>query len=376
MENPFRYGEVVGGEYFADREDEVDGLVRDLSRGQNVILFSPRRYGKTSLIFKVMEILQGKGVVCIYIDLYRVTSLEKFITVYAKAIGSSLSGKVRELSRKLSALLPRLISKVVLKGGDFIEFEFSFDRVGDKEPILDDLLEAAQRYSSKYKKKVTVIFDEFQEIALWDKGELERELRSHFQLHPDVAYVFMCSKKHLMLDIFANKNRSFYRFGKHIPLGKIPSQEFSLFIKRWFEKGGYRILPEAIDLILQSTENHPYFTQLFCNILWDKEAESKKITPLEVKNSLWKILKRESHAYNEIWDRLSIKSRKLLEALTVESQARLYSADFINRYNLGAISTLRGVVNRLENSEIIEKENNSYIFTDIFFKNWIKENIL
>ncbi len=376
MENPFRYGEVVGGEYFADRKDEVDGLVRDLSREQNVILFSPRRYGKTSLIFKVMEILRSKGVVCIYIDLYRVTSLEEFITVYAQAIGSSLSGKVKELSRKLSALLPRLIPKIVFKGGNLIEFEFSFDRLGDKESILDDLLEAAQRYSTKYKRKMAVILDEFQEISLWDKGELERELRSHFQLHPDVAYVFMGSKKHLMLDIFANKNRPFYRFGQHIPLGKIPSEEFSIFIKHWFEKGGYTIFPEVIDLILQSTENHPYFTQLFCNILWDKEADSKKITPLQVKNSLGDILKRETYAYNEIWDRLSIKSRKLLEALTLEPQARLYSADFISEHNLGAISTLRRIVERLEKDEIIEKENNNYIFTDIFFKNWIKENIL
>jgi hypothetical protein len=49
MENPFVYGKVVRGKYFADREAEIAELVNDIASGQNVIVFSPRRYGKTSL---------------------------------------------------------------------------------------------------------------------------------------------------------------------------------------------------------------------------------------------------------------------------------------------------------------------------------------
>src|SRR6516225_3838886 len=55
--NPFVYGEVVTSAAFADREQERDRLARDLGEGQKVFLISPRRYGKSSLIRGVMEVL-------------------------------------------------------------------------------------------------------------------------------------------------------------------------------------------------------------------------------------------------------------------------------------------------------------------------------
>ena len=53
--NPFIYGEEVSGEYFCDREEEIKELLRDIENSQNVIIFSPRRYGKTSLIKEVLR---------------------------------------------------------------------------------------------------------------------------------------------------------------------------------------------------------------------------------------------------------------------------------------------------------------------------------
>ncbi|KAF5430937.1 hypothetical protein C5S39_06750, partial [Candidatus Methanophagaceae archaeon] len=61
MKNPFRYGEVVTGDDFADRETELKELTRDLKAGQTIFLISPRRYGKTSLIMNVLDTLQNEG---------------------------------------------------------------------------------------------------------------------------------------------------------------------------------------------------------------------------------------------------------------------------------------------------------------------------
>ena len=86
MENPFVYGKVVRGNYFADREAEIAELTNDIASGQNVIVFSPRRYGKTSLILEVLDRVKAEGLLTFYIDLFKVTSQETFIAAYAKEV--------------------------------------------------------------------------------------------------------------------------------------------------------------------------------------------------------------------------------------------------------------------------------------------------
>ena len=55
VKNHFVYGETVSGDNFCDRARETRELVADIKNGQNVIIFSPRRYGKTSLIKQALR---------------------------------------------------------------------------------------------------------------------------------------------------------------------------------------------------------------------------------------------------------------------------------------------------------------------------------
>jgi AAA+ ATPase superfamily predicted ATPase len=66
--NPFSYGTIVRGDYFYDRKEECDRIVTTLTNGNNLVLFAPRRYGKTSLVFRAIEELEKQGVTCIYFD--------------------------------------------------------------------------------------------------------------------------------------------------------------------------------------------------------------------------------------------------------------------------------------------------------------------
>lgn len=157
MENPFKYGEPVTGESFGDREDEIQELVSDLSRGQNVIIFSPRRFGKTSLILEVLEQLKSKGFITIYVDLFRVTSKEKFITTLAEAISKSYTGKIERVVTEVRKILPRLIPKIVIKGENTPDIEFTYSRGDDERPVIDDLLEATHNMARKAKKMMSGI---------------------------------------------------------------------------------------------------------------------------------------------------------------------------------------------------------------------------
>ena len=375
MENPFVYGKVARGESFADRETEIEELMADIQSGQNVIIFSPRRYGKTSLILEVLDRVKKEGILVVYLDLFKVTSEEGFIAAYGKEVAKLQSGGIRTVLQKLRELLPRLLPKVVLKSEN-AGVEVEFDPRNERAPLLDDLFEAVATIVTKSSGRAAVVFDEFQEIAGWDPaGKVERQMRAHFQLHSNVSYIFMGSKRHLMQEIFQNKNRPFYRFGKHFPLQKIPRDAFSAFIQDRFGESGVQVAPSAIEAILNTTEDHPYYTQLLCHILWNGGREERIVAEGDVQQAVRQIFLREAHAFHDLWDMLPLKARQLLVALAKEgrSQAQLYSSNFLQKHGLGSASSVQRAVSRLMTEEILEKANGGYQFTDVFFRQWIEE---
>jgi hypothetical protein len=376
MKNPFVYGKVARGESFADRKRELAELSSDILSGQNVILFSPRRYGKTSLILEVLERVRAQGVLTVYLDLFKVVSEGDFVSAYAREVARLCGGGIRTALRRIRSLLPRLVPKVVLRGEDIeAELEFEFDLRGEREPLLGDLFEAVATLAGERGKRAVVVFDEFQELAGWDEGErVQRHMRAHFQHHEEVSYVFLGSKRHLMEEIFQNKNRPFYRFGKHFPLGKIPEGEFAEFIQARFAATGFRVEEGVAERILAVTENHPYYTQLLCHVLWDRLRDERLVTPEHVDAGVEEVLSREAHAFHDMWDTLPLKARQLLVALAKEGDPRveIYSARFLQRHNLGPASSVQRALARLLSDEILERVGGAYEFTDVFFKRWLR----
>ncbi len=144
MKNPFVYGETVSGDNFCNRKKDIKELSEDIKNGQNIIIFSPRRYGKTSLIKEVLRKTKATGILTFYIDLYPAINKKKFIEIYASAITSGIPGGVRQVVKKIKEYLPRIIPKVVMDDQSF-HFEFEFDRSSNISPHMDDLLNAAKK---------------------------------------------------------------------------------------------------------------------------------------------------------------------------------------------------------------------------------------
>ncbi|MBU1262738.1 ATP-binding protein [bacterium] len=213
--NPFKAGSTVTDEYFTDREEEIKTLLLDLKSGQNVILYSPRRFGKTSLILKVISHLKKEDCLCIYVDLFPISSKKRFAEILASAIAKGTSKRVEEVARKIKNFLPNIFPKIVLKGEGNMEFDLEFgERELDIEKLLTSLYDLPQNIASKRRKRIVMVFDEFQQIGQIDGEEIEKNLRSKIQHHNDVSYIFMGSKRHLMERIFNDKSRPFYKIGR------------------------------------------------------------------------------------------------------------------------------------------------------------------
>jgi len=371
MKNPFVYGETVSGEHFCNRTREIKELVADIKNCQNVIIFSPRRFGKTSLIKQVLRKVKAKGILTFYIDLYPAINKRKFIEIYAGAISSGLPGSVRQVVKKIKEYLPRIIPKLVMDEQS-VHFEFEFDRTSNISPHIDDLLVAAKKVADQKKKTAVVVFDEFQEIANFDDDEIERKMRSVFQNHRNVSYIFMGSKTHLMRDIFNNPNRPFYRSGKHFPLDKIDPKELSLFAKRKFSDQAIDIGHNELNSILNNTECHPYYFQMLCHVLLELCMESRMITEADIDEALNILVSRESSVYVAVWEELTIKQKNLMVALAKEEYPEVFSRKFLETYGLGPSSSIQKALKKLLKKELVRQENSSYVIYDLFFTKWIR----
>ncbi|HEY4412922.1 MAG TPA: hypothetical protein VGN06_07985, partial [Gaiellaceae bacterium] len=73
MSNPFNFGDVALDDGFTDRERDLAELKADIRNGQNVVVFAPRRYGKSSLIWRAAhELAACDEALVAQVDLMRV----------------------------------------------------------------------------------------------------------------------------------------------------------------------------------------------------------------------------------------------------------------------------------------------------------------
>ncbi len=376
MKNPFVYGEAVTGENFTNRTAELAELVRDLGSTERIFLISPRRYGKTSLILKTLEKLRSNGFYTAYIDLYKVTSLHNFLEIYTREIARAVETKIEKMFNFLKKTLPGLRPKISVQpdGSAALGIEY----LPQKEEILhflDEVYDLPQKLAEKKKAPFVIVFDEFQEIVNLNGDSIEKTMRASFQHHEKVGYLFAGSKRHLIYDMVAQPDRAFYKMGRIMNLGKLPRDEFIDFIQNAFDKTGFSIDKDTVAGILEMVDDYPYNAQYLCHKLWDDFSDTKKITEADLEPTLLNLLAENTPMYISIWDGLSLHQRRLLFAIAAFGGGALFSQDFIRNNNLGSSSSVQTSVRLLMKRQILDKEQNTYFLTDIFFREWIRRKM-
>jgi len=377
MENPFYYGTTVSGKSFANRKKEIKEIIADIKSGQNLFIYSPRRYGKTSLIKVILKKLKKQGLATIYLDFYQIYSKERFIDLYSKAIANSTASKMEKIIDFFKRNVKNVVPSVTIDedGKPKLQLEYS-NRKSTISKLLEDVYQLPQRLVVEKKKKVVVVFDEFQEIRNLDGEQFEKELRSNIQHHEKICYIFMGSKTHILLDMFNNRNRPFYKIGKIFYLNKLPKRDLVNFILKRFMEGSYNISVDTAEEICNVTKNHPYYTQMLCHEVWEICADKKRVEKKDLNRASDRIIRNQSELYLRIWDSLSIHQKELLVALVNSGGESIFSEAYREQNKLPGASTVNKCISALIEKEIVEKNKGIYEVPDMFFAQWLKNNIV
>jgi len=362
--NPFRFGNVVTGEYFTNREKEIKEIVSETKAGQHIVLMSPRRYGKSSLVNEAMKI---SGMKWFRINMELIADEVDLANYYVRnALSLSKFEKIKHYLKSLK-IQPYI---QIQPTTNEISVSFSAERK-DISTLLSDSLQLPETIARSMRKKVVIVFDEFQEIRRISPM-LERKMRGIFQYHQNITYIFIGSQESMIREIFQNKKNPFYKFGRHISLHKIPVAEFSNFVIKRFSSQKIDAHGIVQD-ILKFTDCHPYYTQQLCHEIYIL-SEKKTLTKGIINKAIDQITTEHHADYSRWWNSLTNTERKVIIGIA-SGNYNPTSQEFIRKYGIKSASTSGSVVSKLIALGTLVKKNREKIkIEDPFWKEWILKN--
>ena len=373
MENPFNYLQFATGDQFYDRREiRKDLLSRFLSGQSNVVLYGPRRYGKSSLVGELVGDLEKAGVPCVTLDVVKVPSIDMFVSIYATKVYRRLA-PVKFEFKKLGTFLKSLRPKMTLDqtGAAGLSFDLSDAPIGPE--ALTEVLDLPQKLLAG-KDRAVVVFDEFQEVKdLLPNDGFERVMRSAIQSHRNVSYIFLGSRYHILRRMFTDHNRPFYKSAVTILLGKPPAEESIRFVMDRFASAGKSIAREAAEHLVAKIENIPYYIQQlgFETFRLVDDAHRKSVSSADVDAAHANLSGFNRDQYEQLMLTLSASQKKLLIALARERTNEFGDA-YRRRYALGVSSTVNSAKSKLMEDGHIEISDDQYVVADPFFAQFLR----
>lgn len=372
MRRPFVYGEIAEEENFIDRDDDRQRLKNFLRHGINVMLISPRRWGKSSLVRQSMKELMAEEAhvrVC-YIDAFSVTSVSEFLNVLASAVieatSSTLEKRFEDIKRFIHAITPSVTIK------DDVQNSFSFDlKIQPLEQSTQEILRLPETIAVAKGIHLIVCIDEFQQLAtLPGWKSLEGKMRSEWQLQHNTTYCFYGSKRHMMMDIFGNANNPFYRFGQVLFLQKISKDYWIPYIIEGFSKTGKTISPELASRICDTVKCHSWYVQQFSFFVWS--ATDTVASEQIFGEQLQMLIDTNAPMFVSDSESLTPSQIGMLAAVS-NGEKKFNSQSVVARYALGNQQTITRNKHRLRELDIVEENADGYVFVDAVYELWFRQ---
>ena len=371
--NPFQFGTIVKGEDFCNREEELSTLKTYIKDGYSVWLYSPRRYGKSSLIQKAFSEIED--VKTIYFDLYNVKSLDDFCKKYASLLATNLFSwkqEIKKLTNKFSKYFQNLNPIVSFDETGTPSFSLKINEISQQIDV-ETILNIPQHISNETDKTICIAFDEFQEVERIDPF-LINWMRSAFQQQENVSYVFLGSQQSLMEMIFTSQSSPFYEFAIKMHIDPINKSELVEFIENKFKQKGLTITKSNSHAILEKSEGHPHFTQYFASVVFDMVRNGINQND-DGFTDLWieKIIQSQSVIFQVIFDQLTNNQRTVLSTIAILIKGQeLFSSQSRKKFGLPASSSLVTAIDSLIKKGLIIKEDKQYKILNPVLKAWIQ----
>lgn len=367
----FSIRHTVDKESFVNRVEERKQLKELLGSGINVMLISPRRWGKSSLVKVAMDELtqEDKHIRVCFIDAFSIKTEAEFYRIFAREViscaASTLEKRLEDVKQFLKAVSP----SITLKSDptDTLSFDLKLEL---EEKSVMEILELPEKIAAAKGIHLIVCIDEFQQLALLPGYKsMEGKMRSAWQKQQQVSYCFYGSKRHMMMDIFNNSSNPFYRFGQVLFLQKIKKEEWVPFIVNAFHRTNKEISEQQAEQLCDIVKCHSWYLQQLCYFIWS--GTSEKVTDEIIEIRTHQLIDTNMPMFMNDTENLTAAQTAMLRAVA-DGEYRFNSIPVVRKYELGSAQTITRNKRMLTERDFIEKEGNKYVFSDPIFELWFR----
>ena len=375
MRKPFMYGKPVEGEHFIGRKKEIEQLKNLLQYGTNVVLISPRRWGKTSLVNRVSTEIQSNEIKVIQLDAFLCRSEFDFYNAFAAAVLKQTSSKLEEWKQNAQDFLGRIMPKFSFSPDNMQEYSVSMGMTS-KTHSPEEILNLPEKIAQRKGWHIIICIDEFQQIGDFPETlAVQKTIRTVWQKQKNVSYLLYGSKKHMMSTLFQQKEKPFYKFGSTLFLTPIPTEEWIPYLCGRFESEGKKLTEELAANICQRVENHSsYVQQLAMATLIN--TDGPEVTEKELEAGFNDLLNECDIIFTEKTENLTTYQMNFLRALHDGVTSNFGEANIREKYALGSYSNISRIKTALIEKELIDTKEEGIFFADPLLKYWLRNRLM
>ena len=352
MRNPFSLKIVVNPDHFCNRKKEIEQLVSYATSAGNAVIYSPRRFGKTSLVCQVQQRLKKKGFMTIYIDLFGLSSADNIARRIARGLYAAIYKEKTLLQKAVSIIKTHRPVLRPDETGVSISAESVSPNLSGTE-LLDKTLGELGEFIDSGKKQINIALDEFQEITEIRDRDIEGVMRTHIQKQP-ASYFFVGSRRQVLLEMFNQRRRPFFQSAVNFELCSLPHAELADFISKRFDAGGKHCSVEIAGRIAGCVEDHPYYCQKLCFFCF--QLSGRAVTKGDVDAAFVELLQGERPVFEAIIQGLAPQQIALLRAVAKDPSKSIMSMAYMRKHNLKSIGGIQSAARKLEQLDHIERQ--------------------
>ncbi len=348
---------IVAPHDFLDRKEERVRLKALVKRKENLLVYGPRRFGKTSLIARIEHDLPSTTF--LNVDCTFATSVDGLSQQILRAIADSGLAKLERFGAWAKESARRL--EVGVEFGDGVRINLR--RGSAQAKPLEDALEFATRIAKASGRHVVLVLDEFQVVML-SMPDAVPKLRGHAQSQSDVSYLVCGSQASVLLGLTKHKN-PFWRQLTEFPLGPI---DVDHAMDDWAKKVGQEVPPPARQLLTRVTRGN---TQRLVGIVEEARRGGKGYGIASIESAIQRELVTHGRGFERILGDLTPYQKTVAIALAIAQPKSVFGSKFLTHFELRGASSARKATQALFHAEILGEDN---AFVDPLFAHWIRVN--
>ncbi len=361
--NPFRFSGPLAPEQMIDRDPEADDLFALSQGGHSFRLVGPRRYGKTTLLRRVLEAAEHQGIATVLVDLQDVLSIAEIVVRLERAY-DRLKGPLRS---RVENFLRTWNIGVALGGGGFTATMQRNPNV-DPEAVLLRLLELPAALFERDGTTSLIAFDEIQDVLAVPGAD--GKIRSVIQHQTEAAtYAFAGSAPGVMEQLFADPKRPLLDQAVPRQLAPLPLADVGAYISTRFQQTG-RDVAAALSPLLEFTRGHPQRSMMLAHYLWQHTSHGDAADEATWVSALDQAASDSAPLMRAIWRALTLNERRVARALAAV-MTPLYSEETAAAVGIQRTSIAKALESLTAQADVID-EGGKPRLTDPMFELWLQ----